>query len=75
MAKQLNSNLTVNLSFSADTAKAKAQLKDLQQQLTRLSQSVTSDSANFTLTDDLKESVMAAQQLSRQNKTIQNIRQ
>ena len=35
MAKQLN-QVNVNLSFSADTSKAKAQLQDLQNQLNNL---------------------------------------
>ena len=35
MAKQLN-QVSVNLSFSADTSKAKAQLQDLQNQLSNL---------------------------------------
>lgn len=58
MAKQLN----VNLGFTADTSQAKAQLQDLQNQLTKLVN--TSSSTNLGInTKSLNEAVHAAAQL------------
>ena len=56
MAKQLN----VNLAFSADTSKARAQLSSLQQQLTNLMSMPTS---NFPMTANIQEAITAAAQL------------
>ena len=57
MAKQLN----VNLAFTADTSKAKAQLQDLQNQLNNI---VTSKNIDFNLEKDLRGAVKAAAELS-----------
>ena len=51
MAKQLN----VNLAFTADTGKAKAQLKDLQNQLTQV---MTLSSKNFGLSSTINIEAM-----------------
>ena len=59
MAKQLN----VNLAFTADTGKAKAQLQDLQRSLEHLSNTTISNSFSFNLTKDLQEAANAAMQL------------
>ena len=55
MAKQLN----VNLAFTADTGKAKAQLQDLQRQLDNLIKGSPS-ATNFAITDKLIEAQGAA---------------
>lgn len=57
MAKQLN----VNLAFTADTGRAKAQLQDLQNQLNNI---VTSKNIDFNLEKDLRGAVKAAAELS-----------
>lgn len=57
MAKHLN----ISLGVTADTSKAKAQLQDLQNQLTKIINSPTSN--KFTLTKDLKEASAAATEL------------
>ena len=51
MAKQLN----VNLAFTADTGKAKAQLQDLQNQLTRLMNTGVSTAGTFGITNSMIE--------------------
>ena len=48
MAKQLN----VNLSMTADTSKAKAQLQELQQQLTALT-NLNNKSSGFGITKEI----------------------
>ena len=58
MAKQLN----VNLAFTADTGKAKAQLKDLQNQLTNLI-NTTKKTDGLGINDDLEKSVKLAAEL------------
>ena len=58
MAKQLN----VNLAFTADTSKAKAQLQDLQRSLDSLMKGST-NSANLPLTKELLEAQNAAASL------------
>lgn len=58
MAKQLN----VNLSVAADTSKAKAQLKDLQSQLTQVMNSVSKDQS-LGLTKEVQEALAATSQL------------
>ena len=57
MAKQLN----VNLSFTADTSKAKAQLQDLQNQLKSLT---VSSAGELGITGDIKNATRAAAELS-----------
>ena len=57
MAKQLN----VNLAFSADTSKVKAQLQDLQNQLNRLT---LSSKTELGITKDIEEASRAAAELS-----------
>ena len=59
MAKQLN----VNLSMTADTSQAKAQLQQLQTQLTQLINSTASNTSGLGLTKDLTEAIDAASQL------------
>ena len=59
MPKQLN----VNLAFTADTGKAAAGIKSLQQQLTQLMNTAASNSASLGLTKDIKEATNAAAQL------------
>ena len=59
MAKQLN----VNLSFGADTSKAKSQLQDLQRQLTQLINTSNSVSGTSGLETSLNKSVTAAAEL------------
>ena len=57
MAKQLN----VNLAFSADTSKVKAQLQDLQNQLNKLT---LSSQTELGITKDIEEASRAAAELS-----------
>jgi hypothetical protein len=59
MAKQLN----VNLAFSADTGKAKAQIMELQNALNSLS-STTSLGKDLPITGEIMEAQVAAKQLS-----------
>ena len=59
MAKQLN----VNLAFTADTSKAKAQIQDLQNSLNRLYTGSTI-AQGMPLTKDIIEAQTAAKQLS-----------
>ena len=56
MAKQLN----VNLAFTADTGKARAQLQELQGQLNNI---LKMPSAKLSLTDDIKEAIAATAEL------------
>lgn len=67
MAKQLN----VNLAFSADTSKAKAQLASLQQQLSSLMSMPTS---NFPMTANIQEAITAAAQLKIHLQNATNIK-
>jgi hypothetical protein len=62
MAKQLN----VNLAFNADTAKAKAQIQDLQSTLNKLVKDSVSLSASgqLPITKELNEAQIAATKLS-----------
>ena len=57
MAKQLN----VNLAFTADTSKAKAQLQDLQNQLTKLVNQPFS--VNGSISDEIEKATVAAAEL------------
>ena len=60
MAKQLN----VSLAFTADTSQAKAQIQDLQSQLTKLATLNKPNNNNgFMMTSELKEAAKAAQDL------------
>lgn len=60
MAKQLN----VSLAFTADTSKAKAELQDLQRQLTQLTNAPVSNSGKgFFLTKEIQEASAAAADL------------
>ena len=56
MAKQLN----VSLAFTADTHQAKAQLQDLQNQLSKLSNIQSSGKDGFFLTKEIQQASMAA---------------
>lgn len=69
MAKQLN----VNLAFSADTSKAKAQLQDLQHQLVNLMNSANTQKSNFVMTDEIQEATMAVAQLKTQLEAATNV--
>lgn len=51
------------LGFTADTEKAKAQLRDLQNQLTSLITSVNQSSGNGVLSKDIQQASLAAAQL------------
>lgn len=65
MAKQLN----VNLAFTADTGKAKAQLQDLQNTLNSL---VMNKNSNLGLTNDIMKATQAAAQLKVQLESATN---
>ena len=58
MAKQLN----VNLAFTADAGRAKAELQNLQGQLTSLL-NLTNQTSNFKLTDEIREASVAVANL------------
>ena len=58
MAKQLN----VNLAFNADVSQAKAQIQDLQSQLSRLTMNPTAG-GKLALTDDIRRASQAAAEL------------
>ena len=60
MAKQLN-QLNVNLAFTANTAKAQAQIRDLQQSLDKLSN--MSNPKGLGITKELQEAQLAAAKL------------
>lgn len=62
MAQQI----TVNLAFTADTAQAKAQLQDLQKQLTELASGSSVSSGQNILTKEIQEASAAAAQLKTQ---------
>ena len=53
----------VNLSFTADTGKAKAQLKDLQNQLTKVVNLSAKDVGGNVLAQDIEKASLAAAQL------------
>ena len=61
MAKKLN-DVKVNLSFTADTAKAKAELQSLQTQLSKII-NMPSSSVDDKLTDNIKQASHAAAEL------------
>ena len=62
MAKQLN-QVNVNLSFSADTSKAKAQLQDLQNQLNNLVLN-TKINQNSSMAGQIQSAVKSAAELN-----------
>lgn len=59
MAKQLN----VSMALTADTSQAKAQLQDLQKQLTQLATTSTKGSSGLGVTKDLEKATKAAAEL------------
>ena len=59
MAKQLN----VNLAFTADTGKAKAQLQELQNTLKNLATNASLKTGGLGLTKELQDAVNAASEL------------
>lgn len=59
MAKQLN----VNLAFTADTGKAKAQLQDLQRQLTNIVNQTSKGSNGLGINKDIEDAVKSAAEL------------
>ena len=63
MAKNLNQEMHVNLSFTADTGNAKAQLKDLQSQLTKVVNLSVKDIGGNVLAQDIEKASLAAAQL------------
>ena len=67
MAKQLN----VNLAFTADTSNAKAQLQDLQNQLSKLA---TGSSSSLGITGNIQEASRAAAELSVHLREATNIK-
>ena len=69
MAKQLN----VNLAFTADTAKAKAQLKDLQRDLTNLINSTNKSSGVPVFSEDIQKASVAAATLKNQLTEATNV--
>ena len=68
MPKQLN----VNLAFTADTGQAKAQIEQLQNQLTSLINS-TGKAGGLTLTKDIQQATIAAAQLKAQIKSATDV--
>ena len=71
MAKQLN-QMSVNLSFTADTGKAKAQLKELQNALNKVVSQPTTG-LDKTLTSQIQEASNAAAELKAHLKQATNI--
>ena len=69
MPKQLN----VNLAFTADTSKAKAQLQDLQRQLDTLTQHNPTVSNNFGISKELQNSIHLTSQLKAQLQDATNV--
>ena len=69
MAKQLN----VNLAFTADTSQAKAQIKDLQNQLTNLINQPAS-SMNNGIASNIKEATNAAAELKAHLENATNVK-
>ena len=56
-------NLHVNLAFSADTGKAKAQIQELQTLLSKIAYTGSTTNVTGTMQDDLKKASMAAKDL------------
>lgn len=69
MAKQLN----INLGFSADTTKAKAQIQDLQKQLSNLV-NFAGQGKDFKITPEIENATKAAAQLQVQLKNATNVK-
>ena len=72
MAKQLN-QVNVNLAFTAETGKAKAQLQDLQKSLQKLINDSASSSNSLHFTKDIQEATAAAAQLKVQLQAATNV--
>lgn len=70
MAKQLN----VNLAFTADTGRAKAQLKDLQNQLTQVINLSTKDIGGEVMAQDIEKASLAAAQLKAHLEDATNVK-
>ena len=70
MAKQLN----VNLAFTADTGKAKAQLKDLQNQLTQVINLSSKDIGGEVMAQDIEKASLAAAQLKAHLEDATNVK-
>lgn len=70
MAKQLN----VNLAFTADTGRAKAQLKDLQNQLTQVINLSTRDIGGEVMAQDIEKASLAAAQLKAHLEDATNVK-
>lgn len=68
MAKQLN----VNLSFTADTSKARSQLQDLQNQLSKLT-SAPAQQLNLKWTEQIQQATVAAMELKTHLSNATNI--
>lgn len=66
-------DVQVNLAFTADTSKAKAQLQDLQNSLKKLTSSQNLSNQNFTLTKDLQGAVTKAHELEAALKLATNV--
>ena len=69
MPKQLN----VDLSFTADTSKAKAQLQDLQRQLSQLTSPTALGQHNLGVTQQIKEAIPLVAQLQAQLQSATNV--
>ena len=69
MAKQLN----VNLAFTADTSQARAQVQDLQNQLTQLIQNSGKNTSQLGITSEIKEATMAVAQLKTHLQNATNV--
>ena len=69
MAQQLQ----VNLSFTADSGKAKAQIQDLQNSLNNLMKNNPTGKANLPVTKELLKAQQAAAQLSISLKNATNV--
>ena len=69
MPKQLN----VNLAFTADTSKAKAQLQDLQKQLTQLTNTSLGKTKDLGMVKEIQDATAAAAQLKAQLESATNV--
>ena len=69
MPKQLN----VSLAFTADTSKAKAQLQDLQRQLTQLTNTSLGKTKDGGMVKEIQNATAAAAQLKVQLESATNV--
>lgn len=67
------SDLNINLGFTADTSQAKAQLKDLQKQLSQLINNPIDKASGTGLTKEIKEASVAAASLKHQLQSATNV--